>query len=95
MIKKCFTWMGAGALALVMVAAPVYAQSANASKRAEERAEKKEKHPEIVAALENLQNAKFHLEHAAHDFGGHRAEAVKLINQAIEQLHQAQQYDKK
>jgi hypothetical protein len=53
-----------------------------------------EKHPQIHEALESLRNSKEHLEHAAHDFGGHRVEAIKAIDQAIHQLEICLQYDK-
>lgn len=53
-----------------------------------------EKHPQIRAALESLRNSKEHLEHAAHDFGGHRVEAIKAINEAIRQLEICLKYDK-
>jgi hypothetical protein len=35
-----------------------------------------EPHPQIREALRALRRAKEHLEHAAHDFGGHRVEAL-------------------
>ena len=53
-----------------------------------------EKHPQIREALESLRNSKQHLEHAAHDFGGHRDEAIKAIDEAIHQLEVCLQYDK-
>ena len=40
-------------------------------------------HPEIHAALEAMHNAKDHLEHAAHDFHGHRVESIKHLDMAI------------
>ena|SRR5579864_628193 len=33
-----------------------------------------ERHPEIREAIESLRHGREHLEHAAHDFGGHREE---------------------
>jgi hypothetical protein len=45
-----------------------------------------EKHPEIRSALSALHNAKEHLEHAAHDFGGHRVDAIRAIDEAQRQL---------
>jgi hypothetical protein len=45
-----------------------------------------EKHPEIRAALTSLGHAKEHLEHAAHDFGGHRVDAIHAIDEAQRQL---------
>src|SRR5215470_8055979 len=53
-----------------------------------------EEHPQIKAALAALRDSKEHLEHAAHDFGGHRVEAIKAIDEAIRQLEICLQYDK-
>jgi len=33
-------------------------------------------------------NARYELSHASHDKGGHRVNAIQLINQAIEQVRQ-------
>jgi hypothetical protein len=51
------------------------------------------RHPQIRAALESLRNAREHLEHAAHDFGGHRADAIRSIDEAIHQLEICMKYD--
>jgi len=53
-----------------------------------------EPHPEIHDAIAALRRAKFHMEHAAHDFGGHRVEALKATDEAIHQLEICLQYDK-
>ena len=53
-----------------------------------------EGHPQIHDAINALQKAKEHLEHAAHDFGGHRVDALKATNEAIEQLRICLKYDK-
>lgn len=53
-----------------------------------------ERHPEIREALESLRRAKAHMEHAAHDFGGHRVEAIEATNQAIKQLELCLKLDK-
>ena len=53
-----------------------------------------EPHPEIRQALAALRRAKAHMEHAAHDFGGHRVEALKATDEAIKQLQEALRYDK-
>jgi hypothetical protein len=45
-----------------------------------------EPHPEIREAIGALRRAKEHLEHAAHDFGGHRVEAIRATDEAIRQL---------
>ena len=51
-----------------------------------------ERHPEIDDALRALHAAKDHLEHAAHDFGGHRVEAIRAIDEAERQLRVCLQY---
>jgi hypothetical protein len=53
-----------------------------------------EPHPEINAAIRSLLRAKLHLQRAAHDFGGHRVEAIQAIDAALVQLKLALQYDK-
>lgn len=53
-----------------------------------------ERHPEIRAAINSLQNARKHLQEAAHDFGGHRADALRATDEAINQLQICMQYDK-
>jgi hypothetical protein len=53
-----------------------------------------EPHPEIREAIESLRRAKDHLEHAAHDFGGHRVEAIKAIDESLRQLNDCLKFDK-
>jgi hypothetical protein len=53
-----------------------------------------EPHPQIREALAALRHAKEHMEHAAHDFGGHRVEALKATDEAIRQLEICLKYDK-
>lgn len=53
-----------------------------------------EPHPQIREALGALRSAKEHLEHAAHDFGGHRVEALKATDEAIRQLEVCLKFDK-
>jgi hypothetical protein len=52
------------------------------------------RHPEIREALNALHRAKDHLEHAAHDFGGHRADALHATDEAIHQLQICLDYDR-
>ena len=59
------------------------------------RMERNEKHPEIRKALRNLEQAKNNMEHAADDFGGHKAKALELSEQAISELKLALAADKK
>jgi hypothetical protein len=53
-----------------------------------------ERHPEIREAIGALRNAKAHLQSAAHDFGGQRAEAIRATDEAIHQLEACMQYDR-
>ena len=53
-----------------------------------------EPHPEIRDAIAALQRAREHLNHAAHDFGGHRADALRASDEAIRQLRICLQYDR-
>jgi hypothetical protein len=54
-----------------------------------------EQHPHIRSAIHELQEAKHELEIAAHDFGGHRKEALESVDTAIRQLQKALEYDRK
>ena len=54
-----------------------------------------EQHPHIRAAIRELREARRELETAAHDFGGHRKEAIEAVDNAIKQLQEALEYDKK
>jgi hypothetical protein len=55
----------------------------------------RERHPEIRAAMRQLQSAKEGLvKYGAHDFGGHRVKAIDHIDQALSELKQALAYDK-
>ena len=53
-----------------------------------------ERHPQIREAIAALRRAKEHMEHAAHDFGGHRVEALRATDDAIRQLEECLKYDK-
>jgi len=50
-------------------------------------------HPQIRDAITALQNAKSHLESAKKDFGGHKSEAIRAVNHAIQQLEICLKYD--
>jgi hypothetical protein len=43
--------------------------------------------PQMEKALASLERAKEELQHAERDKGGHRSNAVRLINQAIEEVN--------
>jgi hypothetical protein len=49
----------------------------------------------MKAALEHLQAAKAELEKASHDKGGHRTEALKATDAAIQHVKEGMNYDNK
>jgi hypothetical protein len=67
---------------------------AAAAQPAAEPAASPEPHPEIHEALNALRRAKDHMEHAAHDFGGHRVDALRATDEAIRQLEICLKYDR-
>src|SRR5258708_2034140 len=54
----------------------------------------RERHPELRKALKSLEKAKTDLQNGAHDFSGHREQALDLTNKAIEEVKLAMQSDK-
>lgn len=73
-MKIRFARLTAGAVVLLALALPVNSP-ANPGR-----------HPEIRQAINALERAKEHLQAAAHDFGGHRAAALRAVDEAIQQL---------
>ncbi len=59
------------------------------------RMERREKHPEIMRAMRNLEQAKRNLQNGAHDFGGHRAKALEHTEQALQECREALKFDKR
>jgi hypothetical protein len=57
-------------------------------------AEPPERHPHIRAALREIREAQNELKTAAHDFGGHRVEAMQALTWAAQQLEACLQYDR-
>ncbi len=49
-------------------------------------------HPRIAAAIAALRDARAYLAEAPHDFGGHKAEAIRATDEAIRQLNFALAY---
>ena len=70
-------------------------QTVPAPAPAQARVAAEEDHPHIEAAIKSLEDAKHHLETAAHDFGGHRAKALDHTQQALNECREALKYDKK
>ena len=57
--------------------------------------EPQERHPHIGAAVNELKAAREELRTAAHDFCGHRADAVQQVDAALKQLQLALECDRK
>jgi hypothetical protein len=93
-MKKIVSLISMFALASAL-SVPVLAQETGAPGGKMERGEKNERHPEIRHAIKSLEKARDYMQHAAHDFGGHREAALRACDDAIAQLKQALQYDKK
>ena len=52
----------------------------------------REFHPRIARAMEALRDARAYMQEAPHDFGGHRAEAIRATDNALRQLQFANEY---
>src|SRR5262249_50421318 len=79
-MKKSFTLVVAALVLLASNLMPVttFAQGKSANRAGQ--------HPWILRAISALEAAKYDLEHAAHDFCGHRANALEATDNAIRQL---------
>ncbi len=85
-------------LGMVTFPGSVLAQSAASMPRASPSSQspaKAERHPEIHAAIRALERAKADLQKAARDFDGHRAKAVKAIENALGELRAALESDRR
>jgi hypothetical protein len=49
-------------------------------------------HPRLAKAIAALRDARDYLERAPHDFGGHKADAIRATDEAIRQLNFALAY---
>jgi hypothetical protein len=102
MTLKSIRLLTAGAIVLALVftagspAAPngKAGPAATRAKSNQPPAAAPEPHPQIREAIGALRRAKEHMEHAAHDFGGHRVEAIRATDEAIHQLEECLRYDK-
>jgi len=95
MKTKLFAVLTAAAIACAMTLPAVAQETSTAKIKRVQMKEEKEHHPEIAAAMNHLREAKANLEHAARDFGGHRASALKHVNEALEECRLALEFDKK
>jgi hypothetical protein len=94
-MKHQFVVLTTMALACALIV-PAAAQTKSAAKlKTVQMKESREEHPEIASAMMHLKEAKQNLEHAAHDFGGHRVTALKHVNEALEECRLALAADRK
>jgi len=49
-------------------------------------------HPRLGKAIDNLEDAVNYLEHAHHNFGGHRDAALRACREALHHLRRAHEY---
>jgi len=95
---KHWTWGLLAILALVFTltfpAAAPAAPAGNGHPSAAAATPAPEPHPEIRDAIAALERARDHMKHAAHDFGGHREDALRATDEALRQLHICLQYDR-
>jgi hypothetical protein len=49
-------------------------------------------HPRLAKAITALKDARAYMEAAPHDFGGHKADAIRATDEAIKQLSLAATY---
>ena len=97
MNRKLIAILATGGFALAAISLDTTAQTTTpaAPLTGSSATGKPEHHPAIRAAIHALEKAKIELEHADHDFGGHRATALAECDKALQELRLALQYDKK
>jgi hypothetical protein len=89
-----FACCGAVICVLTFVAsAPAARPAPNGQPTSAAAAPSPERHREIDEAIASLRRAREHMEHAAHDFGGHRLEALKATDEATHPLEVCLKYD--
>jgi hypothetical protein len=74
-------------LGVILLAATPGVAATNQSIRSEAA-----EHPRIAAAIRELEEAIAYMEKAPHDFGGHKAEALRASREAVQQLRKALAY---
>ncbi|HXO21679.1 MAG TPA: hypothetical protein VOA87_17340 [Thermoanaerobaculia bacterium] len=75
-------------LVALFLALPLATMTAEGKTMGQERAG----HPRIARAIHQLEDAIAYMEHAPHDFGGHKAEAIAASRAAVVQLKLALAY---
>lgn len=84
--------------AALLACAPARSSSARAQRRgaAPHRAGRASAagHPKIREAIAALEGARAELEQSSGDYGGHKADAIEAVNNALKRLRLALQFDK-
>jgi hypothetical protein len=93
-ILSLLAWVAVICVLTFVASAPAAPPAHNSQPTAAAASPAPEHHPEIHEAIASLRRAREHLEHAAHDFGGHRVEALKATDEAIHQWEVCLKYDK-
>ncbi len=83
-MKRRVAWAGLCLLLLLPVSNTLAARGPMAQERGQ--------HPRIARAIHQLEDAVAYMEHAPHDFGGHKADAIAASRNAIVQLKLALAY---
>jgi hypothetical protein len=92
MKRRTLNLIAATALAVAMML-PTSATASPAGRKAHPTPSPQQAHLELRNAINALQAAREHLNEASHDFGGHRADALRAINEAMRQLQLCMKYD--
>ncbi len=93
-VRTILAVTGLSAMMIGGFAATVNAQGAARIAQVLVTAKARERHPEIRKAMKALQRAKVDLRRADRDFGGHRARAAELIDQALSECQAALNADR-
>jgi hypothetical protein len=73
----------------VLVAAVVFACMGAVSASAQNVRTEAAEHPRIANAIREIESAIDYMEHAPHDFGGHKAAAIRASRDAVRELRAA------
>jgi hypothetical protein len=84
-LLKFLPWIAMAIMAVIFLARPAATQDRD----------RRERHPHIMAAVQELREAKHELEIADRDFCGHRRDAVRECDEAIRQLQRALDCDRR
>ena len=85
-------------IALALSCAPTFVRvplaRGKSAPPARQRRARADNHPKIREAIAALEAAKVELEQSTGDFGGHKADAIEAVNNALKRLRLALQFEK-